>query len=421
MEISLHFARVNFFKVAPKYCPSILLASKAFNMRLQEQEYKGGFNTKNLYYQSVTWIGKDTFGQSRLQREVTDAWCQRKFTHAGQEFTNEAPELTAQEIESIPGAKASMGNLDAVKFEVLERTGEKMVIRSDEHRYWSCQGGNISTSYATLREKHAQLIATQNVPAASEDTGATAASSGDSAGGAGDQTEAPQEEVMESIGKLEEKYGIELKSSAEATNVDLFRCKDGSIWIHSNQDRVLPKHALLGGFGTGQWVPESDSSPGIPFTMSQGDRSIVQLDESSFAAESQGISTLSLFKLLVRGERDKGLTQHRVSFLTIERKQDGAVEAGSDGFEIKIKAGMKFRCLKDPRSSEGANERVTCKNFFSKALDSLQGSQHIMTLFRFRYEKIGQSFKIQRPYVVTKRGISLKKDCPLKVSGNAAS
>ena len=122
---------------------------------------------------------------------------------------------------------------------------------------------------------------------------------------------------------------------------------------------------------------------------------------------------------LRQAEREKGLTEYRLSFLKVERKQDNAVEAGQDGFEIKIKNAMKFRCMKDPRASAEANsEKVSCKNFFSKALGCIRDSDYIMKLFRYRFERVGQNFKVQRPYVVASKGISLKKDAPLKVASN---
>ena len=387
-------------------------------MRLEEKEFKGGFSTKNLFYLSVNWLNKDTFGQARLTREVTDAWCQKKFKHAGQEFTMEPPELSNQEIESIPGAKASLGKLDEIKFETLERVGDKMTIRSDEHKYWAAQTGEIGDTYAKLRDNHAQLITQMGL--STTDTSAPAPTTAETADQGTTQT-TPEEVTMESLGKLEETLGVEVKTVSEISSVQLVLCRDGSIWLLSNQDKTLPKHQLLGGVGTGQWIPESDPGPGISFALKEGDRTLVQLDEASFASEQQGFSTLSLFKMLVRAEREKGITQHRVSFLTIERKQDGAVEAGSDGFDIKIKNQMKFRCMKDPRSAEGASERVSMKNFFAKTMDAIGGSQHLMHVFRYRFEKIGQSFKVQRPYVVSKRGISLKKDCPLKVCNGTAA
>ena len=392
-------------------------ASQVFNMRLQEQEFKGGFSTKNLFYLSISWMSKDTFGHARLAREVTDGWVQKRFKHAGQEFTCDPPELTNQEIESVPGGKAALGRLDEIKFEVLERTaGDKMNIRMDEHKFWSSQGGDIQDTYNRLREQHLELVghqATINVPgpAQAESSEPPAAQPG------GEETPSPGATIMESLAKLEERIGVDCKAGSEVGSVDLLLGKDGSIWLLSSQDKTVAKHTLLGGFGTGQWIADSDNDPGVAFDVSLGDKTVVQLDESSFTAEGQGIATMSLFKLLVRAEKEKGLTEHRVSFLNIKRKDD--LDAGQDGFEIKLKSPMKFRCIKDPRSGgEGAQERISCKNFFAKAVGVIQSSQFVMKVFRLRYEKVGQNFKIQRPYIVTKKGFTLKKDCPLKICGN---
>ena len=103
-------------------------------MRLANAEFKGGFKTDQLFYHSVQWIMKDTFGHARLTREITDAYTQRKFEHGGHRFSLEAPELSNEEIDSIPGARASLGALDTLKFECLERVGDRMMIRNDEHR-----------------------------------------------------------------------------------------------------------------------------------------------------------------------------------------------------------------------------------------------------------------------------------------------
>lgn len=385
-------------------------------MRLQEQEFKGGFSTKNLFYLSIGWISKDCFGHARLAREVTDGWVQKKFKHAGHEFTCEPPELTNQEIESVPGGKAALGRLDEIKFEVLERTGgDKMTIRTDEHKFWSSQGGDIQDTYNRLREQHMELVGHQ--VATNARPAQDAESSEAPAQPAPEETPSPGATIMESLAKLEEKIGVETKAGSEVGSVDILLGKDGSIWLLSSQDKTLAKHTLLGGFGTGQWIADSDNDPGVVFDVSLGDKTIVQLDEGSFSAEGQGIATMSLFKLLVRAEKEKGLAEHRVSFLTIKRKDD--LDAGQDGFDVKLKNPMKFRCIKDPRSGgEGGQERISCKNFFSKAVGAIQSSQLVMKVFRLRYEKVGQNFKIQRPYIVTKKGITLKKDCPLKICGN---
>ena len=109
--------------------------TQAFQMRLSNQELKGGFKTDMLFYHSVQWISKDTFGHARLLREVCDSWTARKFEHAGHKFSMEAPELSAEEVDSIPGGRASVGSFDQMTFEILERVGDRMQIKADEHKF----------------------------------------------------------------------------------------------------------------------------------------------------------------------------------------------------------------------------------------------------------------------------------------------
>ncbi|CAK9093103.1 Uncharacterized protein SCF082_LOCUS43797 [Durusdinium trenchii] len=390
---------------------------QALELRLKDAEYKGGFKTSNLFYHSIWFLNKESFGHARLTREVTDAWITRRFSHGGQQFTMEPPALTAADLEAIPGS--SLEDMDKMKFEVLERTGPgtTFTIKVDEHKFWSMQTGVIGDQYKELREKHQQLIGRCAV--GSEKAEAEPESE-ENAGAAGSATEMVE---LESVSKLEETLGIEVKCNSEVSSVQLILAKDSSIWLCSTQDRSIGKCTVLGGFGTGQWVSQSqsDSQPGIDFVM-PSDRTLVQLDEASFSSEGQGVSTSTLFKLLVRAEREKGVVEHRVSFLTISRKEDAALEeAGCDGFNVTIKTPMTFRCMRDPRVGDN-EDKVTSKNFFAKALAGLAGSGVgggdglVSKIFRYRFERVGQNFKVQRPYVITNRVLTLKQNQPLKIS-----
>eukprot|EP00438_Fugacium_kawagutii_P000524 Skav222260 [mRNA] locus=scaffold2615:8298:18199:+ [translate_table: standard] len=380
-----------------------------FNMRLREQDLKGGFNTVNLFYQSVSWISKEVFGHACLGRELTDAWVNRLFEHGGHKYAVDPPDLTQAESDTIPAAKAAMVSLDEMKFEVLERVNDKMMIRSDEHRFWLAQSGDIKAIYEELRQKHADLIGyqSQHQVAALADADAASASASGSA------EESPRVE-MESVGKLEQEVGIDLRVSSEVANMELIKCKDNSLWLLSSITKTIAKHTVLGGYGTGQWMTQAEcTEPGVPFEIPAGDRTLIQLDEATFGGEgAQGITTLSIYKLLLRAETEKSITNHRVSFLSVRRKE--AVEAGQDGFDVSLKQSMVFKCCRDPRADRGDSERITSKNFFSKLISNLPTS--LLTTVRYRFERVGQNFKIQRPYVISGKSISLEKDKPLKVA-----
>lgn len=235
---------------------------------------------------------------------------------------------------------------------------------------------------------------------------------GNEASSTGTPPAATPEEV-ESLSKLEQEHGVEVKVSSEVGGCEIILTKDAkSIWLLAGANKVIPKGSVLAGFGTGQWLPESEVAEGVPFQVPEGDRTLVQLDESSFSAEAQGNQNLSIYKLLVRAESEKQLTDHRMSFLQIARKTN--LPAGQDGFDVSVKTAMKFKCLRDPRAQSG-EDRITSKNFFSKCLASLP-TQFAKTIFRFRFERVGANFKIQRPYVVASMALSLTKDKPLRLT-----
>ena len=382
---------------------------EALELRLSDAVLKGGFATKNLYYQSVWWLNRDTFGHARLTREVTDAWVSRRFAHAGHQFTLQAPELTAAEISGVPGADAD--SQEKVKLEVMERGSAPgaFTIKQDEHKYWSMQNGEILQKYQNLREQTMSLV--QQLFGKAPDGEDSADGSGQDGQGDGSKTVNAEVE-LDSLAKLEEAHGIELKCNSEVANVELLLAKDQSVWLLASQDRSIPKHQTLGGYGTGQWVGEADSVDGFPLTI-PSDKALVQIDEGSFNSESQGFSTLSVYKMLIRSEREKGIVEHKVSFLKVERKDDAAVECGSDGFNISVKQAMKFKCLRDPRAS-GDTEKVTSKNFFART--NIQDSDSITRVVRFRFERVAQTWKVQRPYCITSRGISMKNGKPVKVA-----
>ncbi|CAJ1386512.1 unnamed protein product [Effrenium voratum] len=235
----------------------------------------GTWCADNLYYLSVSWLSNDTFGQTRLLREVTNAWLQRRFGYSGQKFSDQPPSLTAEEISSIPGAEASLGNLDSMRFEVLGRIADQMQIKQDEHKFWAAQGGEISETYNAWREQHAQLLS-----------------------------------KLGAQGSEARGSGIHLKSKdetpSEVAGVELILTKSGQIWLVSDKDNVLARNTQLGGYGTGQYVKTSDEGDGTTYTFPLKDKTIEQLDETSFRERvaANTVSTMTFYKLLVMTERE---------------------------------------------------------------------------------------------------------------------
>lgn len=138
--------------------PSLHHLTKVFEHRLNKAVFDG-WCAQKLHYLSVCWISQDSYGHNRLVKEVLDKWMAQKIEHGGHRFSNQPPVLTQEEINSIPGGQASAGNMDSMKFEVLERVGAQMQIKRDEAAFWASQQGELAESYTALKDGHAQLLA----------------------------------------------------------------------------------------------------------------------------------------------------------------------------------------------------------------------------------------------------------------------
>ena len=332
---------------------------------------------------------------------MVEKWLSGKLEFGGQKINLVPPELTQEEIASVPGGAAAQNNLDSVQWEVLERNGGKMVIKADESKYWLAQGGVITEEFEALRSKHLELVGSGNEAADAESSLVAVESE------TRESEENPQtNEEKESLAQLEESPGVEVKVQSEVAQVELILAKDGSVWLLASANKTLNKFTQLGGFGTGQYVP-AEGEQGLEFKLPLGDKSLVQLDEGSWKADGSGTSVISLYKLLIMCENEKHITEHKASYLTIKRKADTNLEGGMDGFDITYKTHMRFKCL--------PQDRLSGKNFFSKLVSNAAGFQQILPVFRFRFERVGATLKLQKPHIITKGSIQLKAGKPMKI------
>ncbi|CAK9060121.1 Uncharacterized protein SCF082_LOCUS31722 [Durusdinium trenchii] len=369
----------------------------------------GAFSCENLRYLSVSWIGKDTFGHSRLQREVLTAWLQKKLDY-GSEYADVAPQLTSEEIKTIPGGEAFFQGMDTLKWEVLQRENSRMVIKPDEHRYWAAQTGEISETYKNLKAEHERLLDTMPGVGAPFSDGCQA--------GEVEQepsTEATSLTTKDSLDALKEAEGIEFQTASEVSGIQLLLTKSKQVWIMAtDKDRQLNKHTQLGGFGAGSYCKSVDCGEGLSWKLDLGDRTTVQVDETSIRENTPtgAVATMTLYSLLIQLERTKGVTSHKLSYFKVTRKDD--VEAGSDAFLVEQTEQMKFK-IQPPKD----DAKLNCKHFFGKCVAAVEheaGSHLIAKMFRLRFEPVGLSLKLQKPYVVSSVSISLSKGKPVKVA-----
>ena len=369
----------------------------------------GNLDPSKLHYMSLSFIDETDFGKARLAVELTDYWLDSKFDMPGCAFKPEAPRLTAAEMEKVPGAAIATGNVDRLKLEVCAREGARIVIKSDEDRFWKAQGGTITEEYMALKQDHEQHYEKLLQNVIQPRTGAAQTSAEGSPEAVPIEDGQPESSLIEieSYDKLKETETIAEEVGSEVPEVTLIRTESGKLFLFSKKDRSLTKHLQLGGFGTGGYVSTVDG-PCVQWNVTS-DKSMIQVDDSTLRSDATSVTVMSLYKFLVTLEKTKRITDHKISYVDVKRKDESEEEL--DGFNVTVRNPQSFKPMKNP---SGKEEKASGKNFFSRCIDNLKTSPALLVCFRFRFEKIGGTAKVQKPYVVTSRAITLTKDKPLQ-------
>lgn len=222
------------------------------------------FNFQSVYYMSPHFLDSKEnadYGKNRVLRELLEAWCDKRMTYAGLKYVDHDVRLSDEELSSIPGSEV-IKSVDALKLEVTVRTGTAIDIHPDQVKLWRSQGGNYASEFEKLVSKHDQVHknmlanviksgtqsqaqpGTQIVPVADE----------------ADQVDpAPPDQVValqdfESLDALQKTDEITLKAASEVTDIELLKGKSGSTYLMaSKKNRDIPRHTIIGGFGTGKF------------------------------------------------------------------------------------------------------------------------------------------------------------------------
>ena len=153
-----------------------------------------------------------------------------------------------------------------------------------------------------------------------------------------------------------------------------------------------------------RFIPASTEEDGLLFEWPAGDKTLIQIDHGSINPEANNTEIMSLYRYLVLLERQKKVTQDDVSYSDITRQNSG----DTDGFLVKISNGHKFKIMND------SGKTPTCKTWFGDSLSLVEASDVIQKVFRFRFDRVNACSKLQKPYVMLKRSVSLQVGLPVK-------
>ena len=164
------------------------------------------------------------------------------------------------------------------------------------------------------------------------------------------------------------------------------------------------------------------------------------MDESSIRKDGTGVETMSMYKLLVLLERTRNVTSwtDKITSTTAIRK-DGSVSE-PDTFILKVTQPKKYVNLhetdkadpadndddaddeeppakKSKKKSKPAKDiKDSASNIFgSFKIEECNNTVLIKKCFRFRFESVGQSLKLMKPYMVSEYPIPLRKGKPKEV------
>ena len=260
----------------------------------------------------------------------------------------------------------------------------------------------------------------------------------------GGQAEQPESEpsftTYESIDKMQE--DILNRCTSEVAGVEIIKGKNGGLYLLSEKKRILPRHTLIGvatepesamvaecfwmflviscyffEFNTPKfhhswpryvpWDPNMDDAEKgkhVNLHWDQGDRTIMQVDMSSLQPESTAYETMTAYKYFLLLEKHKRVTTYDVSYSTCVRKPGGS---GPDGFELGPKDPHCYKTQVD------LTKTLTCKTIFWDSAFKIEQSKGLISVFRFRFDRVHAVTKVQKPYVFTAVALQLEAGQPI--------
>ena len=138
----------------------------------------------------------------------------------------------------------------------------------------------------------------------------------------------------------------------------------------------------------------------------QGDKTLIQVDMSTVASENTNMEVMSVYRFLVHLEKAKKITKYSLSYSSVERKQS----SDGDGFTVALATPHKFKVL----LPQDASKKPSCKSWFGDCMEAVDKSSVLAPVFRWRFERVNAVSKIQKPYVMLTRSVTLEPGKPVE-------
>ena len=380
-----------------------------------------------------------SFAHLRVANQVCSEWMGRQrilhdrvlderggTTRVPKQPMDSVPPPAEDILRQMPGALEAWKGLSALDLRTCVVRGPKIIIAPEKLAAFQHAPLSICDEVAVLEKKHREF----------EDMLSFMAAPGPQAPGAeddprgkdgpnGEHVDDPPPEgnyvTMESLSSLEA-LAPGLIENASLSDKHITMYKDDNrreLWLLSKgDDHIVPRGAVLGGFGAGQMANRKDDGvASVPWSLPNGDKTYVQLmgaSEQEAGPRTKVGTFYTMIKPLERTAAQKGASLSLASYGKVEAKGT----AGKHGFQFQHPDGHAKHEAKDYVLSIAKSTPITSGNFFASLIaraspNSWAGA--CMPLWRLTYDSVRHKLFAKKPMVATKEVLRLKKGIPMKV------
>ena len=241
------------------------------------------------------------FSEARLAQSLAKEWFERTIQLTNEEGKVEEPQLTVpepteEELSLIPGGKTAYAGAQTLKFEVCHFNGAKVQLKPEYKAEFANAQFEVSAAYDAIHEEHEKswadmlTVAKNHLPPNPE------------------ELDAPVLKSWESLDAL--KREIEVKHCVKQTELQIDVLWDSAHNVYLLDpagDRTLIRGTHIGGHGSGALLPYNPELDAVvPFLLSDGDRSLVQLAKLPGEPETAAKFTSGTLFQILRTLEGKG-------------------------------------------------------------------------------------------------------------------
>lgn len=372
-----------------------------------------------------------SFTLSRVANEVAEQWMNRtrilydrvqdgmgNYTKTPKQPISTVPEPDEALLKQTPGVFEAWKGLSNLELKVCTVAGAKIVVSPEKVAEFQHAPLSISEEVRHLEQNHSKNF---------EDLLSYMASGTSAAAPADDprDTPTPKEEAkndfptFESLAALQGHAPglIEIQAMGDKHVTLLKDDTRREVWlIAKNDDHIVAKNTLIGGYGGGQLYPrKQDRTDVVPWRLPKGDKTWIQMGGTDEGDGKQPKpKSGSLYMLAKPLEKKAAQNGHGLS-LTSYGKLKAEGKAGGHSFAFEFADGDPKHVAQDYVLSNSPNTKPSSGNLFANFATREGWGGILIDMWRLAYDGVRHALHARKPFIITSEVLHLKKGVPVKV------